>query len=96
MSVESNAFVLDFFNDPFVFADEYGNDFDDDETDEVLDDFDDDAETYEEAFEEECGDFDEGLDDTGSEDGVQSSLDYDENELLEEDAEFFDDEEFDE
>ncbi len=96
MSVESNAFVLDFFNDPFVFADEYGNDFDDDEPDEVLDDFDDDAETYEEAFEEGFSDFEEALDDSAVEDGVTSSLDYDEDELLEEDIELFDDEDFDE
>ncbi|MGP1458057.1 MAG: hypothetical protein ACTTKL_01945 [Treponema sp.] len=96
MSVESNALVVDFFNDPFVFAGEYGNDFDDDEPDEVLDDFDDDSEMYEEAFEEDFNDFDEPYDDVEAEDGVAASLNYDEDELLEEDAEVFDDEDLDE
>ncbi|MGP1367702.1 MAG: hypothetical protein ACTTKX_00415 [Treponema sp.] len=95
MSFESNTSFVEFFNDPFVFDDGYDDDFDDDEPDADLDEFDDDAESYEEAFEDEFDDVDEPYDDVETEDGYGSSIDYGEDELLDETSDGFDEEDSD-
>ena len=77
---------------PFTFDDEYDEDFDDDVSDESFDEYDEDFENYEEAFNDDY-DVDAPYDDVEPEDGYRNAFANDGEELIDDEEDFFDEDE---